>query len=364
MSQPRPRIDVGDVRSGEGGGRSRTANLPPTQFAPMFRGLVRFCAEFRPPDFVIDRIVQSARVLTLTGVTGTGKTEALKNIALAVATGRHDILNLQVQQGRVAVLALENPDDFRNRLLVSAHVLGIDFAEVDRQIVIADRREPPEEVLRRLQSFRKLPLSLVLIDTLQAFFDGKNVNDPVEAGEFIRRIRPFTSVDGRPTVIIAAHPIKTANQDQLIPYGSGAILNEVDGNLTLWRPPQSDVVTLHWSGKFRGMDFKPLRFRFEAGSSPGVIDSKGRELVLPMLRPIEGPSHTVAPASGSPTLRLLKTMIASPDAPQRAWADAVPCSQAMVRKHLASLLKRDLVEAAKGSWRATEAGRQEAAKCP
>jgi len=32
---------------------------------------------------------------------------------------------------------------------------------------------------------------------------------------------------------VSAHPIKNASENALVPYGSGAILNEVDGNLTL-----------------------------------------------------------------------------------------------------------------------------------
>lgn len=344
--------------------RPQVVDLRSSGWPPLFKGLAVFCKEFTPPDFVVGRIVQSGRVLSLTGITGTGKTEFLKNIALAMATGREDILGIPVRKGRVAVLAIENPDDFRNRVMVSAHVLGIDIAEVNRTIMVADRKEPPEEVFRRLKSFdHKLPISLVLIDTLQAYFDGSNFNDPVEAGEFIRRLHPLTTVEGRPSVIIAAHPVKTASQDQLIPYGSGAILNEIDGNLTLWRAPKSDVVTLHWSGKFRGEDFAPLRFRFETVSAPNVVDSTGRELTLPMLRPAGGEAGIELSGSTVPSsTRLLKAMLAAPGAPQRTWGEAVPCSQAMVRKHLAWLLKRDLVEAVKGSWRVTETGVKEAAK--
>jgi hypothetical protein len=35
----------------------------------------------------------------------------------------------------------------------------------------------------------------------------------------------------------------------VVPYGSGAILNEIDGNLTLWKKRETGVVSLHWQGK-------------------------------------------------------------------------------------------------------------------
>jgi hypothetical protein len=54
--------------------------------------------------------------------------------------------------------------------------------------------------------------------------------------------------------LVAAHPIKNAPEDNLMPYGSGAILNEVDGNLTLWKNPNTGIVSLYWQGKLRGFD--------------------------------------------------------------------------------------------------------------
>jgi hypothetical protein len=83
----------------------------------------------------------------------------------------------------------------------------------------------------------------------------------------MRRLRPLTKIGGLPTVVVAAHPIKNAAEDNLLPYGSGAILNEVDGNLTLWKQPATGFVSLHWQGKLRGIDFEPVMFRFEEASS-------------------------------------------------------------------------------------------------
>ena len=101
----------------------------------------------------------------------------------------------------------------------------------------------------------------------------------------MRRMRPLTRIEGLPAVIVAAHPVKNATADNLIPYGAGAILNEVDGNLTLWKQPETGLVSLHWQGKLRGLEFEPMQFRFEVTGSPDILDAKGRQVQLPTLRP-------------------------------------------------------------------------------
>ena len=76
-------------------------------------------------------------------------------------------------------------------------------------------------------------LDLSVVDTRQAFFEGRDANNPTEAVTFTRGFRPPTRLPGSPVVPIAAHPTKNAANDNLIPYGGGSTLNEVDGNFTL-----------------------------------------------------------------------------------------------------------------------------------
>ena len=122
------------------------------------------------------------------------------------------------------------------RLKVSSWFLAVEVREIVDRLLILDARVKPEDAILELtEAAAEAPLRLVLIDTLAAFFDGDNINDNVQGGGFMRRLRPITRLPGRPAVVVAAHPVKNAPQDNLLPYGGGAILNEVDGNLTLWR---------------------------------------------------------------------------------------------------------------------------------
>src|SRR5580704_1776861 len=179
---------------------------------------------------------------------------------------------------------------------------------------------------------------LVIVDTLAAFFDGQDFNDAKQAGDFMRRLRPATQIKGLPVVVVAAHPVKNAAEDNLVPYGSGAILNEVDGNLTLSKV-DGGLVRLHWHGKLRGLEFAPLPFRIETACSPDVLDVKGREVALPVVLPsTEHSAEDREKAEHDVSRKLLRAMIDRPDAGQRAWAAEIGAkSHSTVNRRLHAL---------------------------
>jgi hypothetical protein len=321
----------------------------------------RVTAEYVPLAYTIEPIIRGGSLYTLTAKTGTGKTALFVIMALAIATGRRDILGLEVEQGRVAYLTAENPDDTRMRFMIACFLLNIEFAQIADRIVILDRRERPEDIVAALTKLAKeAPFAVVLMDTLAAFFDGKDSNDSVEGGEFLRRVRPLTRIDGRPAVIVAAHPVKNATEDNLIPYGSGAVLNEVDGNLTLWHQTATGLVSLYWQGKIRGLDFEPLLFRFEVTGSPDVLDIKGREVQLPTMRPSSAESaEEREKVSANKDAALLKAMQAAPDGTVREWAASTGISRSAVDRILNRLSKPKagkLVANTLGKWSLTKAG--------
>ncbi len=325
-----------------------------------FKSARDFCAEFNPLDYTIESFVRSASLYTLTAKTGSGKTALAIIMALAVATGRPDILGREVAHGRVAYIAAENPDDLRMRIMVAAYILNIDLDELADSLMILDYRVKPEELVKRLRGpAERRPYSLIIIDTLAAFFDGNDANDNVQGGEFMRRLRPLTQIGGRPSVIVAAHPVKNASDENLIPYGGGAILNEVDGNLTL--SARAGIVSLHWQGKFRGLEFAPLFFRLENGGSPDVIDAKGRQVPLPVCRPAtEQVSEERQSAEDRIDMLLIRTMIQNPTGTQQDWATAIGKAKSNVNGKLHRLKREKLVENALGKWVVTPKGRRAA----
>jgi hypothetical protein len=173
--------------------------------AVAFKSAFAFCSEYVPLAYTIEGIVRSSALYSMTAPTGAGKTAFNVVAALAVATGRADILGRAVAHGRVAYLAFENPDDVRMRIMIAAFLLDVDIYGLGDHLVILDRREKPEAVHAELSRLAKTdPFALILVDTLAAFFDGDNINDAVKGGEFMRRLRPLTQIAGLPAVVISA----------------------------------------------------------------------------------------------------------------------------------------------------------------
>jgi hypothetical protein len=194
-------------------------------------------AKRAPLHYTIDGIVRRGRVYTLTGPTNAGKTAWSTMAALAVATGRADILGLYVERGCVVYLAIENPHDTVSRFIMAQRFYGIPNFTLRDRLFLVTVKATPERVFSELKKLsRSGRFALIIVDTLAAYFDGTDINDNVAAGNFMRRLRALTTILGHPAVVVPAHPIKGATQVSLSPYGGGAIVNEVDGNLTLWRP--------------------------------------------------------------------------------------------------------------------------------
>ena len=167
----------------------------------------------------------------------------------------------------------------------------------------------------------------------------------------------MTQLDGHPSVLVAAHPVKNASDDNLVPYGGGAILNEVDGNLTLAKTG-GGAVKLHWQGKLRGVEFDPLFFRIETASSPDVIDAKGREVQLPVMRPAtEVDAERREEAETNSDIALLKAMLAEPAATQARWAELIGRAKSIVNKKLQHLKREKLVEKTLGKWSVSAKGK-------
>jgi hypothetical protein len=134
-------------------------------------------------------------------------------------------------------------------------------------------------------------------------------------------------------------------------------LNEVDGNLTLWRKPDTATVHLHWQGKLRGLEFTPQPFRFEIVGSPDILDAKGRQVQLPVIRPI-APADEEARQAGDTNLapRLLRAIKANPAGSQNDWAVAIDRSKSGVNRHLQGLRAEKLVDVQLGRWFITARG--------
>jgi len=58
-------------------------------------------------------------------------------------------------------------------------------------------------------------VSLIIVDSSAAYFEGDEENDNKQNGDHARRLRALTAMPGEPCVIAACHPVKNASDDKL-----------------------------------------------------------------------------------------------------------------------------------------------------
>jgi hypothetical protein len=122
-------------------------------------------------------------------------------------------------------------------------MLGIGWEKLTLRLAVIQGRDTPEQIFDGLKLDAEANGSFqhVNIDTLQAGFSAAGAgkfNDNESILAYVMRLRPLTELPGEPSVLMLCHPTKDATEDNLVPYGGGATVNEIDGNLTLWKSAQ------------------------------------------------------------------------------------------------------------------------------
>lgn len=248
---------------------------------PLVSGGV-FLSEYVPLDYVIDRILPRSYLAALTAKTHHGKTTWLSLLTCAIVLGDGDFIGREVEGGRVLYVCYENPDDFRLKLQAAVERYGLSKELLDERLVVIRADMTPAEIYKQAKKLG--PFDLAIVDTLQAAASvaGVPTNDNDEMLKLARGFRAcFVSLPGNPAVLVAAHPIKSAGEDDLVPYGGGSLLNEFDINLTLWFDKKTGCAKLH-HGKLRGGSaFEPIRFEYQDHLS-SLKDKKGNRLKQPV----------------------------------------------------------------------------------
>lgn len=316
-----------------------------------------FVRSYVPLSYAIEGLLPSGFLYGLTGRRGDGKTAWLIIATVAVIKGEGEkILGFPVRKGRVAYVAKENPDDFKMKLAVNCYIHGLAWGALDASLLVLDgRTDSPEQICKALQIDAEANggFALVVYDTFQAGFSAAGAgdfNDNAAALGFIVRLRPLTGTIGKPAEIVAFHPIKHANEDDLVPYGGGAIMNEIDGNLTIWK---GDTIKLS-QNRVRGPEFEPRSYRIEKLSCEHIVDDKGRQILLPVMRPITAlDAQEREIVENQNDIALLRTLQATPEAQQRDLAHVIGISLGGINKKIQRLKTDKLIEKGLNGYRIT-----------
>jgi len=260
--------------------------VPPSSQPSRIKTGADFVKNHKPPEWLIDGIVQGGRLYACTSLTGHGKTAVWLFNACMIQAGRM-VGSLDVTKGNVLILAGENPEDLAARMLGMARDYNLRAA--DLPYVLPGAFGMDEDAIDRLKleiGALGVDLCLIIGDTAASFFPGEDENNNVEAGDYARRLRTLTECPGNPAVIVLCHPTKNAATDNLLPRGGGAFLNELDCNLTLWSTVPGEVTALHWHGKIRGPDFPTLSYKIIPART-GLKDGKGRDEMTVVVEPLD-----------------------------------------------------------------------------
>jgi hypothetical protein len=212
----------------------------------------------------------------------------------------------------------------------------------------------------------------VIVDTSAAYFEGDDENNNVQMGKHARMLRSLAKLPDGPTIIVTCHPTKKADNEDLVPRGGGAFLNEVDTNLVCIKESNSPVVLLHWRGKVRGVDFAPIPFELQPGKTERLTDSKGRLIWTVTARPIStDEQNSQEQQTRFYEDQLLLLMKERPGLSLAEMATALNWTysngqpnKSRVDRTLHKLKRQKLVKQERGSWQLTKEGEKGAAESP
>jgi hypothetical protein len=296
-----------------------------TKPKPLVQKLQDFLAEFIPPDYLVDGLLQQHFCYSLTGMTGAGKTAVALRLALTVATTLSGKMfaGRETEHGRVVYLAQENPTEVQMRLIAMCSKLNIDPAIIGEDFLVIQQIGSLEKdwprIIREITAIGDVVL--VIVDTSPSLFQGDEENNNMQLLAHAKRLRKMCDLPGRPCVLALCHPAKhVMGPDQLLPRGGGAFLNEMDGNLTLWA--HDDMLTdLSWCGKFRGPNFDVMTFKMSTVYNPQLVDKRGRHLPTVLAEPVSDAELTENEAKARfQEDRMLLAMFKRPSGSLAQWA--------------------------------------------
>jgi hypothetical protein len=293
-----------------------------------FISIVDFMAQMKPPDYLVDGLFLRGMTYTLTGNSGAGKTLFAILLAIKIALGQW-CCGRKCQQGHVAFIAAENPENVRTQFFAMCAHLKVDAANLpisfhDGSFDIAENREKVRSDLAAIPN-----LAAVVSDSWQALYSADDDNDNLAALDQAITFRETTEGHpNRPVNFILAHPVKRASRDNLLPRGGSAALNELDGNAGIWLDEGTGIVTVERAGKWRGVAFAPLKLIIETIKPEELVDAQGEQMSCKVIRQL-GPQEEgeLREAVDKVLIAVLRAIAADRAISQRGLATAAGISR-------------------------------------
>ena len=317
----------------------------------------KFLSDLEPLEYLIDGLLPMGVTYSLTGHAGHGKTTLALQFAISIARGEL-FAGRDTGKGSVLILAGENPYNVKWQYAAALAAQNLNPADVDINFVQGRFSiNQFSDVLR--SKMEAMPdLKLVIVDSLQAFFEGDNDNDNSQMVIMAHKLRDMAAITNRPALLIIAHPAgKVPSKDNLVPRGGGAFLNEIDGNLTVWSQDASQQ-TLHHSQKFRGAGFDPVEWVMQIHEFDHLTDIHGTPLKLPVSRPEMTTERTNREVATNTTLRAYLSLVEQDKGPSvRDGASIFRVSRWKMQTVIDTAKTENLIKRYAKKWVITEGGK-------
>lgn len=318
----------------------------------------QFVGTMQPPVYIIDGILQQGRAHSLTGYTGHGKTTLAMHLMLCVALGE-DFCGAECEAGSTLFIAGENPDNVKYQYAAAIAAIDKKAEQVPAYFLPGHFQMSAQEDELHQQAAQIQNLRLIIIDSLQSFFEGDSDNSNVEMIQAAQRFRRLAeNLPSKPAVIVIAHPAgKKADKSNLLPRGGSSFTNELDGNFTVWAEPDGTQI-MHWEGKHRGPPFEPLSLMMVDCKFDHITDHKGRPMPLKYTRQqliIE--QANAARRAEDRDREALLILDAEPRTAIRALAEAMRVSRSTAQRTIDNLKAEKLIRRRQKGWHLTDDGK-------
>jgi hypothetical protein len=363
---------VGERLNFSGAFERLRAEQEAAQSEPIYsQTLGEFMASHVPADYLINGIFRRGWLYGCTAPGTTGKTALAQLLTKLIIQDQRPAFfgPHEVEHGKVAYFAGENPDDLRERFIADLDLSKITVPDDAVRFfpLLFNTEKSYDQIEAEIK--RMDGADCLFVDTSAAYFTkfGSEENSNDESGPWARVLRALTKLPGRPTVVALCHPTKYVTDPALLmPRGGGAFFLELDGNLTLWKDRESGLITLS-QNRMRGVEFEPITLRTELITSSKVKTSKG--IIMPTIRMAVVTAHEeeiakkAGRASGD---AVLEAMLDTPRGASQAqiatkcgWGDS-EAARSRVRRALVGLKERKLAAKDGDDWQLTRGGKAEA----
>lgn len=330
------------------------------------QSLNEFLKSHVPADYFIDGIMRRGWLYACTAPGTTGKTALGALITKLITQTRKagqpvHFGSHEVEHGKVAYFAGENPDDLRERFIADLDLSPIEIPDDAVMFfpILFNIETAYDQIKEALEKMGGA--DFIVVDTSAAWFSkfGTEENDNVEGGNWARVLRSLTRLPGKPTVFVLCHPTKYVTEPALLmPRGGSAFFLELDGNMTLWKDRESGLLTLS-QNRWRGVEFEPMTLRTEVITSSKVKTAKG--IVMPTIRMVVVTAHEeeiTKKAGRADSDTLLVVML---DHPGLSIADlGLRCggwNKSKAQRVLAGLKSQGLADKRNDDWALTKKGK-------